>query len=89
MTCHHEGQELVWEATVEVPDLEEFSYKYAVVTSERKAVRLEQSSRLLQLPASLTAQSLIELQDAWQVRHNLCCLNFITCITLQQGLYGI
>ncbi|KAK9857162.1 hypothetical protein WJX84_012023 [Apatococcus fuscideae] len=66
MTCHHEGQELVWEATVEVPDLEEFSYKYAVVTSERKAVRLEQSSRLLQLPASLTAQSLIELQDAWQ-----------------------
>ncbi|KAK9847329.1 hypothetical protein WJX84_006047 [Apatococcus fuscideae] len=66
MTCHHEGQELVWEATVEVPALEDFAYKYAVVNSEHKAVRTEQPQRQLQIPASLPALASIELQDAWE-----------------------
>ena len=68
MTCHHEGQELVWEATVEIPALEDFSYKYAVLNSEHKAVRVEQHRRKLHLMSSLPALARLELQDAWEVR---------------------
>ncbi len=66
MTCHHEGQELQWEATVEM-SADDFAYKYVVVNSEHKPVRQEQCKRKLQLPCTLLPHSLIELQDAWEV----------------------
>ena len=34
MTCHHVGEELVWEVAVPIPAVPEFSYKYAVVDEQ-------------------------------------------------------
>ena len=68
MTCHHDGQELIWEAIVEAPALEDFSYQYVVVNAEHKIVRRENHKRRLQVPSSLPPLANIELQDAWEVR---------------------
>ena len=68
MCCHHEGQELVWETTVEILPEDDFAYKYVVINSEHKAVRQEQCRRKLQLPCNLPPHSLIQLEDAWEVR---------------------
>ena len=68
MTCHHVGEELVWEVVVPIPAVAEFSYKYAVVDEQLEVVKWESEVHTIPLPEGLEAGATIDIFDQWQVR---------------------
>lgn len=68
LSCHHEGDLLVWEAKVTVPTVtDHVMYKFAI-TNEAGEIELEEAGmRRLALPKDLQDEGLIDLQDEWQV----------------------
>jgi 4-alpha-glucanotransferase len=67
MTCHHVGEELVWEVAVPIPAVPEFSYKYAVVDEQLEVVKWESETHTITLPDGLESGAIIDIFDQWQV----------------------
>lgn len=64
----HQGNELIWYATVTVPHGFECEYSYYLVDDDRHVLRWESGNRRkVQLPESVQGAEAIELRDLWQV----------------------
>lgn len=68
MTCHHVGEELVWEVAVPIPAVPELTYKYAVVDEQLEVAKWESETHTIALPEGLEAGAIIDIFDTWQAR---------------------
>mmetsp|Transcript_2035 Transcript_2035/g.6011 ORF Transcript_2035/g.6011 Transcript_2035/m.6011 type:complete len:951 (+) Transcript_2035:491-3343(+) len=66
MSCHHQGDELVWEAQVSVPYVDSFSYRYVVVDEAPGVVKSELRLRKVELHPELFHSAIVGLWDEWQ-----------------------
>lgn len=67
MTPHHEGEFLVWQALISVPDQFELDYKYALVDDRLNVIKWEAGgTRRLLLPEGLPDGAMVDVLDTWQ-----------------------
>eukprot|EP00897_Mesotaenium_endlicherianum_P007076 jgi/Mesen1/6397/ME000329S05559 len=67
MTPHHEGEQLVWQAHVAVPENFELEYKFCLVDEKLNVLNWEAGpSRQLQLPDNLPDGAVVDILDYWQ-----------------------
>lgn len=67
LTPHHEGEQLVWQANVSVPENFQLEYKYVLVDEKLNVLKWEAGeSRKLQLPEGLPDGAVIDVLDSWQ-----------------------
>ena len=66
-SCHHSGDELVWEASVSVPPGEAIKYRYAVVDeSSDRVVKWSLHDNIVEIPeAPEKSDLIIEVCDEW------------------------
>ncbi|CAM6114987.1 unnamed protein product [Calypogeia fissa] len=67
MTPHHEGDSLVWQAQISVPDHFETHYKYCLADENKNLLKWESGGRrFLALPEGLADGSTVDVHDLWQ-----------------------
>ncbi|KAG6552731.1 hypothetical protein Mapa_005678 [Marchantia paleacea] len=68
MTPRHEGESLVWQALISVPDHFETHYKYCLVDDKFNVIKWESGSRrFLALPQGIEDGATVDVHDSWQV----------------------
>ncbi|KAL2630387.1 hypothetical protein R1flu_015073 [Riccia fluitans] len=67
MTPQHEGDSLVWEVMIAVPDNFETQYKYCLVDDKLNLIKWEAGSRrFLSIPQAIEAEATVDVHDSWQ-----------------------
>ncbi|GAQ80801.1 4-alpha-glucanotransferase [Klebsormidium nitens] len=67
MTPHHEGDVLVWQAFVSVPEAFEFEYRYCLVDEKLNVLKWEAlEKRKLAIPEGLADGAVVDILDNWQ-----------------------
>ena len=68
MTPHHEGDILVWQVSISVPEHFKTEYNYLVVDDRFHVLRRESGApRVLEIPDGLPNGATVEVHDLWQV----------------------
>lgn len=68
MTPHHEGDLLLWQVLVTVPEHFETEYSYCLVDEKLNVLKWEAGNRrVLTLPEGLPSDATVEIHDLWQV----------------------
>jgi hypothetical protein len=68
MTPHQEGNVLVWQVSISVPEHFESEYNYLVVDDRFHVLRRESGApRVLKFPDGLANGATVEVHDLWQV----------------------
>ena len=68
MTPHHEGDLLLWQVLVSVPEHFESEYSYCLVDEKLNVLKWEAGNRrVLTLPEGLLSDATVEIHDLWQV----------------------
>jgi len=68
MTPHQEGDVLVWQVSISVPDHFQSEYNYVVVDDRFHVLRRESGApRALKFPDGLPNGATVEVHDLWQV----------------------
>lgn len=74
MTPHHEGDVLVWQAFVSVPEAFDFEYRYCLVDEKLNVLKWEApEKRKLAIPEGLADGAVVDILDNWQVTLKLTC----------------
>jgi 4-alpha-glucanotransferase len=72
MTPHHEGDVLVWQAFVSVPEAFDFEYRYCLVDEKLNVLKWEApEKRKLAIPEGLSDGAVVDILDNWQVSLHL------------------
>ena len=68
MTPHHEGEHLVWQAQVSVPEGFKLDYRFGIVDEKLNIIKWESGEpRQLTLPVGPPDGAVIDVLDGWQV----------------------
>ena len=79
MTPHHEGEHLMWQAQVSVPEGFKLDYRFGIVDEKLNIIKWESGEpRHLALPAAGPPDgAVIDVLDGWQVYVRIGLLTFI------------
>ncbi|PSC73748.1 4-alpha-glucanotransferase DPE2 [Micractinium conductrix] len=65
LSCRHLGEELLWEGIVQIPAVDEFMYRLAVVNEAREVLKWANERHTVVLPEGLEDGAIVDVDEVW------------------------